>query len=82
MTTLRKGTALVVDDEEDIRTLISAALTDAGCRVLAAGDADTALDILDRAGSTSRSSTSTSAARTASTSSTPCASAAAPPTWS
>jgi two-component system, NtrC family, nitrogen regulation response regulator GlnG len=48
--TLRKGTALVVDDEADVRRVIGDALAEAGCRVLTAGDAESALEILDQGG--------------------------------
>ncbi|HEY2774383.1 MAG TPA: sigma-54 dependent transcriptional regulator [Candidatus Binatia bacterium] len=50
MNTLRNGTALVVDDEADVRRVIGDALADAGCKVLTAEDAGTALEILDRGG--------------------------------
>src|SRR5205085_6570180 len=48
--TSRKGTALVVDDESDVRRVIGDAIADAGCRVLTAEDAETALSILDEGG--------------------------------
>jgi two-component system nitrogen regulation response regulator GlnG len=47
---LRKGTVLVVDDEDDIRRVIGDALGDAGCRVLGAADAESALATLDQGG--------------------------------
>src|SRR5205085_3822603 len=50
VTTLRKGTALVVDDEDDVRKVIGDALTETGCSVMTAGDAETALVILDQGG--------------------------------
>jgi len=50
VTTLRKGTALVVDDEADVRKVIGDALTETGCTVMTAGDAESALEILDQGG--------------------------------
>lgn len=50
MNTLRNSTVLVVDDEDDIRRLIGDVLSDAGCRVLSAADAETAYDLLDEGG--------------------------------
>ena len=50
MNTLRKGIALVVDDEADVRRVIGDALGEAGCRVMTAGDAESAMEILDQGG--------------------------------
>ncbi len=44
--TLARGTVLVVEDEEAIRSLIVEALRDTGCTVLEAGDGATGLGIL------------------------------------
>jgi len=48
--TQRKGTVLVVDDEADVRRVIGDALGDAGCSVLTAADADSALALLEKGG--------------------------------
>ncbi|MFN2376240.1 MAG: sigma-54-dependent transcriptional regulator, partial [Candidatus Binatia bacterium] len=50
MNTQRKGTILVVDDEEDVRRVISDALADTGCRVIPAADAESALSLLEQGG--------------------------------
>jgi len=73
---------LVVDDEADVRRVIGDAIGDAGCNVLTAADAESALTLLEAGESTSPSSTSTSDAQAVSTSSTPCAGTAAKPTSS
>jgi len=48
--TLRKGTALVVDDEADVRRILGDMLVVAGCEVKTAGDAQSALEIIDQGG--------------------------------
>ena len=50
MSTLRKGTVLVVDDEADVRRVIADALSESGCRVETAADAGAALARLDAGG--------------------------------
>ena len=50
MSTLRKGTILVVDDDADIRRIISDTLSESGCHVLGAADADGAYAALDKGG--------------------------------
>jgi PAS domain S-box-containing protein len=45
---LPPATVLVVEDDDDVRAVICAALEEAGCRVLSAGDASRALAILVR----------------------------------
>lgn len=50
MNTLRKGTALVVDDEADVRRILGDMLVVAGCEVKTAGDAQSALEIIDQGG--------------------------------
>ena len=44
---MTKGTVLIVDDEADIRTLISITLTSAGYEVIEAEDGEQALEALD-----------------------------------
>ena len=50
MNTHRKGTVLIVDDEADIRRIMVDVLADAGCQVLTAADADSALAAIDKGG--------------------------------
>jgi two-component system nitrogen regulation response regulator GlnG len=50
VTTLRKGIALVVDDEADVRRVLGDMLAVAGCEVRTAGDARSALELIDQGG--------------------------------
>jgi two-component system nitrogen regulation response regulator GlnG len=48
--THRKGTVLIVDDEADIRRIMADVLSDAGCQVLTAADAESALAAIEKGG--------------------------------